>query len=106
MRIPVDVTNVHFLAAGAPEPCLDFDTKAQKTDNTGQLVFNVPLLAVGGGTRELLVVKVSPEPKGVSELAQVKVSDLVATTWTIDNRSGVSFRATKIEPLGARGSLS
>ncbi len=102
MRIPVDVTNVRFVVAEMPEPSIEFETKAPRVDDAGQPIFQVALLAVGAGTREMLVVKVSPEPKGLTELAQVKVADLVATTWTIGDRSGVSFKASKIEPLGSR----
>ena len=102
MRLPVDTTTAHFMAAGPPEPTVDFDTKAPKTDGSGQILFQVPVLCVGGGTRELITVKVVGEPKGVGEFTPVKIVDLVATTWSMGERSGVSFRAAKVEAAGAR----
>ena len=97
MRLPIDTSAVNFVAAGAPEPAVDYDTKAQKTDDGGRPIFNVHLFTVGAGGRDVLTVKVAGEPKGIGEFTPVKVRDLVATTWQMDNRSGVSFRAGSIE---------
>jgi hypothetical protein len=97
MRLPVDTSAVNFVAAGPPEPAIDFDTKAPKTDDAGQPIFNVHLFAVGAGGRDVLTVKVSGEPKGLGEFTPVKIRDLVATTWAMGDRAGVSFRATSVE---------
>lgn len=99
MRLPVDTTAVSFVAAGPPEPSVDFDTKAQRTDENGQALFQVHLFAVGSGARDVIVVRTVGEPKGINELTQVKVTDLVASTWQMGDRSGVSFKAAKLEPL-------
>ena len=37
------------------------------------------------------------EPKGLGEFTPVKVTDLVASTWTMGERTGVSFKAAKVE---------
>jgi hypothetical protein len=102
MRLPVDTSAVHFLAAGPPEPSIDFDTKAQKTDDAGLPVFQVHLFAVSAGSREVIAVKVSGEPKGIGEFIPVKLTELVATTWAMGDRSGVSFRAAKLEAATTR----
>ena len=102
MRLPVDTTTARFMAAGPPEPSLDFDTKSPKTDDNGQVVYQVSILCVAPGTQELITVKVAGEPKGVGEFTPVKIVDLVATTWSMGERSGVSFRAAKVEAAGAR----
>ena len=99
MRFPVDTSAVKFVAGGAPEPALDYDTKAPKLDESGKPIFNVYLFAVGAGGRDQLTVKVVGEPKGIGEFTPVRVHELVATTWSMENRSGVSFRASAIEPL-------
>jgi hypothetical protein len=100
MRLPVDTSAVNFVTAGPPEPAVDFDTKAQKTDD-GQPVFNVHLFALGGGSRDVITVKLTGNPKGLGEFTPVRVSGLVATTWSMGDRSGVSFKATGIEPTVA-----
>jgi len=47
---------------------------------------------------------VAGEIKGLGEFTPVKVAGLVATTWTMADRNGVSFRAAKIEVLSQRAS--
>jgi hypothetical protein len=108
MRLPVDTAAINFVAAGPPEPALDYDTKAQKTDEEGRPVFQVHLFAVGAGGRDVITVKIAGEPKGIGEFTPVRLSELVATTWAMGDRAGVSFRAAKLEPavVGARPSSS
>lgn len=102
MRFPVDTAAVHFVAAGPPEPAVDFDTKTPKTDDNGLPIYNVYLFAVGAGGRDLLTVKVAGEPKGIGEFTPVRIRDLVATTWAMGDRAGVSFRATAVEAAASR----
>jgi hypothetical protein len=102
MRLPVDTSAVSFVSAGPPEPAVDFDTKAQKTDDKGQGINQVHLFVVGAGTREIITVKVAGDIKGAGEFTPVRVTDLVATTWTMADRSGVSFRAAKVEVISQK----
>ena len=102
MRLPVDTSAVNFVAAGPPEPAIDFDTKVPKTDEAGVPIFNVHLFAVGAGGRDVITVKVSGAPKGIGEFTPVKLKELVATTWAMGDRAGVSFRAATIEAISAR----
>ena len=105
MRLPVDTSVVHFVSAGPAEPNVDFDTKQQKTDANGVAINQVHLFVVGdGGTREVITVKVAGEVKGLGEFTPAKVTDLVAYTWTMGERSGVSFSASKIEVVVSRAS--
>jgi hypothetical protein len=104
MRLPVDTDAVSVLAAGPPEPAFEYGTKQQEVDDKGVAVNKVHLIVVGGGTREIVTVKVPGDMRGVGELTPVKVTDLVANTWTIDDRSGVSFRAAKVEALTQKAS--
>lgn len=99
MRLPVDTSAVSFVTAGPAEPVVDFETKAPTVDDSGQPVFKVHLFSVGAGGRDVIAVKVVGEPKGLGEFTPVKVTELVATTWTMNDRSGVSFRAAKVEPV-------
>ena len=100
MRLPVDTSAVSFVTAGPAEPAIDFDTKLQKLDDTGQPVFNVHLFSVGAGGRDVITVKVTGEPKGIAQFTPVRLHELVATTWAMGDRSGVSFKATRLEAAG------
>jgi hypothetical protein len=106
MRLPIDTTAVNFVAAGPAEPAVDFDTKVPKTDDNGRPIYNVHLFAVGAGGRDLLTVKVAGEPKGIGEFTPVRVKDLVATTWAMGDRAGVSFRASAVETATGTRSAS
>ncbi len=57
MRLPVDTSTVNFVAAGPPEPALDFSTKAQKTDADGRPVFTVHLFAVAADASTLAITR-------------------------------------------------
>ena len=102
MRLPVDTSAVSFVSAGPPEPAIDFDTKAQKTDDSGLLINQVHLFTVGAGGRDVITVKVAGDIKGVGEFTPVRVTELVATTWAMGDRAGVSFRAAKVVVLHAK----
>jgi hypothetical protein len=103
VKLPIDTTGMTFLAAGAPEPVLDYDSKAAKVDENGQAIFGLQLVVLADGGAEVISVKVSGQPKGVTQGVTVKVSGLVATPWAMSDRSGVAFRAAGIEPVGAAG---
>lgn len=98
MKLPIDVTGMTFLAAGSPEPVKDFDSKAAKVDENGEPIFAVQLVVLVDGGAEVITVKVTGDPKGVGHGVPVKVAGLVATPWSMGDRSGVAFRAARIEP--------
>ena len=97
MRLPIDTQTVNFVSAGPPEPVIDFDTKQQRVDSTGQPLFNVHLFALGGGSRDQIRVRVIGEPKGLGDYTPVRVTALMASTWEVGDKHGVSFRAERIE---------
>jgi hypothetical protein len=99
MRLPVDTSVVSFVSAGPAEPNLDFDTKQQKTDAKGVAINQAHLFVVGEGTREVITVKFAGEARGLGQFTPVKVTDLVAITWSMADRSGVSFSASKVEAV-------
>jgi len=106
VKLPIDTTGMTFLAAGPPEPVLDFESKTPKVDESGAPLHSVQLVALNDGGAEVIAVKVAGQPKGVSQGTTVKVAGLVATPWSMGDRSGVSYRAEQIEPLQASRSAS
>ena len=103
MRLAVDASAVSFVTAGPPEPSVDFDAKVQRTDDDGQFVFNVQLFALSGGSQDVITVRVSGEPEGLGQFSPVKVTGLLATTWAMGDRAGVSFRARRNEATARPG---
>lgn len=99
LRLPIDTTELRFVATTTPEPVVDFTTRAPKADENGEPLYVVQLVALaseGGG--ELITVKTAGAPKNVTLGAFVTVADLVATPWSMNDRSGVSFKAGAITP--------
>ena len=101
MRLPIDTQNIRFAIAGPAQPVVDYDTKAPRLDENGTPLFSVPLFAAGAGIKDTITVKVSGEPKGLTEFAQVKISGLVAMTWEVGGNHGVSFKAERVDVVKA-----
>jgi hypothetical protein len=106
VKLPIDTSAIAFLCAMPPEPVVDFETRQPKADENGEPLFVVQVLAMGDGSADLIAVKVPGMPSGVRQGHPVKVTSLVAQPWTMQDRSGVSFRAARIEPAIAAAKAS
>jgi hypothetical protein len=107
MKLPIDTSAIAFLCALAPEPVIDFETKRPRADENGEPLYVIQLLAMGDGSADLLAVKVPGVPSSViRQGAPVKVTGLVAQPWTMADRSGVSFKAARVEPAIAQAKAS
>jgi hypothetical protein len=99
MKLPIDTSAIAFLCALAPEPVIDFETRRPKADENGEPLYVIQLLAMGDSSADLLAVKAPGVPsQAIRQGAPVKVTGLVAQPWTMNDRGGVAFRATRIEP--------
>jgi hypothetical protein len=99
MKLPVDTSSIAFLCALEPEPVLDFETKRPRADENGEPLFVVQLIALTEGAAEIIAVKVPGIPSAsIRQGHPVKVTGLVAQPWTMNDRSGVAFRAARVEP--------
>ena len=98
MKLPVDTSAIAFLCALEPHPLLDFQSKQQRADENGEPLYVVQLIALAQGEAEILAVKVPGLPTGIRQGHPVKVTGLVAQPWTMNDRSGVAFRAARVEP--------
>jgi hypothetical protein len=107
MKLPVDTSAIAFLCAMPPEPVVDFETRRPKADENGEPLFVVQLLVMGEDSADLIAVKVPGVPStAIRQGVAVKVTGLVAQPWTMADRSGVSFRAAKVEPAMAQAKAS
>jgi hypothetical protein len=97
MRLPIDTTGVSFICAGEAEPVVDYESGRPKIDRSGQPLYSVSLVAMAEGVAEVITVKVPGEPKGVSRGATVRLVGLTANPWTIRDRSGIAYRAERVE---------
>jgi len=100
MKLPVDTSGMTFMCAVAPEPVLDFETKRQRADANGEPLYAVQVVALAEGGAEIIAVKVAGEPS-VAQGAMLAIHALVASPWSMGDRSGVAFRASRIEPASS-----
>jgi hypothetical protein len=98
MKLPVDTSAIAFLCAVEAEPVVDFETKRPRADENGEPLYVVQLIAMSDGAADIIAVKVPGQPSGLRQGHPVKVQGLVAQPWTMQDRSGVAFRAARIEP--------
>ena len=107
MKLPIDTSAIAFLCALAPEPVIDFQTKQHRADENGEPLYVLQLLAMGDGSADLLAVKIPGVPSSaIRQGSPVKVTGLVAQPWTMQDRSGVSFRAARVEPAITQAKVS
>ena len=101
MKLPIDTSAMQFIAVMAPKPEQDFTTKEAKLDKeTGAAIWSVQVAAMAAGSADILKVNHPGDPH-LEPGTMVRLHGLIATPYTMADRSGVSFRAEKIEPLGA-----
>jgi hypothetical protein len=99
MKLPVDTSGIAFLCAVEAEPVVDFETKRPRADENGEPLYMVQLIALTDGAAEIIAVKVPGLPsQAIHQGHPVKVTGLIAQPWTMNDRSGVAFRASRIEP--------
>jgi hypothetical protein len=98
MKLPVDTSAIAFLCAVEAEPVVDFETKRPRADENGEPLYLVQLIALTDGAAEIIAVKVPGQPgPAIRQGHPVRVHGLVAQPWTMQDRSGVAFRAARIE---------
>jgi hypothetical protein len=99
LKLPVDTSAIAFLCAVEAEPVVDFETKRPRADENGEPLYVVQLIAMTDGAAEIIAVKVPGMPsQAIRQGHPVKVQGLVAQPWTMNDRSGVAFRAARVEP--------
>jgi hypothetical protein len=104
IALPIETTKFTGLfCAVEPTPKLaDRETGEVKKDRaSGQTLYQVGVCAMANAQAEVITVTVAGEPKGVVRGIPLQVRDLTASTWEVDGRHGVSFRAAAIAPLSA-----
>ena len=107
MKLPVDTSAIAFLCALDPQPVLDFETRQPRADGNGEPLYVIQLLTMGDGSADLLAVKVPGQPStSIRQGHPVKITGLVAQPWTMNDRSGVAFRAARIEPVVTQAKAS
>jgi len=87
MRLRLDIAGVGFFCTRNPEPKVDFETGAVRTDReSGETLWRVQVAALDASGGEILTVTVPGEPE-VAIGSPVQVKGLVAIPWSQGERS-------------------
>jgi hypothetical protein len=98
MRVRVATEGVRFVVVQDPSARTDRDGRQRVDTRTGALLWQVSLVPIGDEVmREAITVTVDAEPS-VAPGEFVEVHGLVASTWEVEGRSGIAFRASRVEP--------
>jgi hypothetical protein len=107
MRLPIDTSRLQFLVVSAAEPLKKFEDGkpreawAPRTDENGELLWRVQVVALGDNEAEIIRVTLPGDP-GVGQGVMVRIEGMTAQAWEMDGRSGMAFRATAIRSANAR----
>ena len=102
--IPVE-PSLHIVAAGIATAATT-ETGEQRRDKDGRPLFNLPVIGIAvDGAAEPFVVRVPGPVPALTPLTPVRLRALVARPWSMPatGRSGVSFSAASVEPVGKQG---
>jgi len=101
LRFPIETSALRFLVLAPGEPLRRYEegkpreSWALRTGEDGEVLWRVPLVALGDGAGDVLRVTVPGDPQHAAG-ETVVVDGLTAVTWKLDGRSGVSLRARAI----------
>jgi hypothetical protein len=105
VKLFIDTSATAFLAGSGPAPVVDFETKRPKVDQaSGEPLYAVQVIAMQDGESDIVTVKVPGLPPTLPQGTPVRVVDLVANPWSNNGKSGVAFRAVRVEPAQAKAS--
>lgn len=102
MKLPIDTSGMTFMAAAEARPVTDFETRQHKADENGELLFNLQVVVLDPEGAQIITVKVAGDPQ-VGQGAMLALEGLVAMPWSMNDRSGVAFRASRIRITGVAG---
>ena len=106
-KLKMDTTGTTYIVGRRAEAAREYDAnlpadqRAQKRDSSGRPLFVMQLVALGDDGAELMRVESITDP-GVAQGTSVRVEGLTATTWEVDGRAGISYRAESIAALTTR----
>src|SRR3954452_25007844 len=102
MKLPIDISGMTFMAAAPARPVTDFETRQHKADENGELLYNLQVVALDPDGAQIITVKTPGDPD-VGQGAMLQLEGLVAMPWSMNERSGVAFRASRIKTVGVAG---
>jgi len=111
VRFPIEASRLQLIVVGPAEVVKRFekdkprDAWAPRTDENGEVLWRVELVALWGGAAEVIRVVVPGDPN-VAEGEMVRAESLTAQAWEMEGRFGMSFRASSIQAAKPRAAAT
>jgi hypothetical protein len=97
---PIDTSRSEVIAAGKPEPVLDFDTGQPKMGRDGKAISTVSTVAFEPEGAKVRQIKVSGEPpKGIVRGTPLRIEGLRVVYWEVAGRAGRSYEADLVAAI-------
>jgi hypothetical protein len=107
MRLPIDTSNLTFIAGSDPAAVLDMERRPRADKATGEVLWRLDVVALGGEDgAEVWSVRVVGEPRGIRIGQALRVVGLSASPWEMEGRHGISFRAHSVDAAAVVSSKS
>jgi hypothetical protein len=98
MRLVLDTSRVRYTVSKPPDTKTDLDGKQRSDKRTGELLFQVQLVAFDETGAEVITVTVAGQLPKVTVGQDVHPVELEAIPWSQEKRSGVAYRAREVRP--------
>lgn len=95
MRLEIKTERMQFLATRAPEPKTDQDGRQKRDQRTQEPLWQTEVVALDADGAEVIRVATTFLPE-VTPGQYVQVAELVASPWSMGDRSGVAYRAATL----------
>jgi hypothetical protein len=105
MRLEIRTERMQFLATRAPEPKTDPEGRQKRDQRTQEPLWQTELVALDADGAEVIRVATAFQPK-VTAGQYVQVGELVASPWSMGDRSGVAYQAQALASVPAAASRS
>jgi hypothetical protein len=103
MPLPIDCSKISFYAGNDPNPVKVHNTEDQRVKD-GKPVFDTNVVAFFEvGDAEVIKVRMAGAPVGLKKNQPIKITGLDVRPWEMDNRAGLTYWATAIEPASGSG---
>jgi hypothetical protein len=97
MRLEIKTERMQFMATRAPEPKTDQEGRQKRDPRTQEPLWQTELVALDADGAEVIRVATAFQPE-VTPGQYVQVGELVASPWSMGDRSGVAYRAASLAP--------
>lgn len=91
---------MQFMVTRAPEPKTDLEGRQKRDQRTQELLWQTELVVLDADGAEVIRVSTAFQPK-LTPGQYAQVSELVATPWSMGDRSGVAYRAATLAAMPA-----